>query len=65
MVIRQSFNYKSVLLPLETVFPGLGIARWLRVLPDLAEELSLVPRAHAKGLTTTCNPSFRGSDALF
>lgn len=64
-LIRQSFNYQFVLLPLETVFLGPGIARWLRVLPDLAEGLYLFPRAHAKGLTTTCNLSFRSSGALF
>lgn len=42
-----------------------GLAQLLRVLGDLAEDLSSVPRSHNWQLTAACNSSSKGSDTFF
>lgn len=41
------------------------MAQWLRTLPALSEDSSLVPSSHVEQLTTAFNSDSKGSDALF
>lgn len=43
-----------------------GMTQWLRAaLTTLARDLSLVVSTHMRGLTMSCNVSFRKHDTLF
>lgn len=41
------------------------MTQWFRVYSAPTQDLSSVPRAHVRQLTTSCSSSFRGSNNLF